>query len=81
VLRTPSLGAALDPSWSPDGRTIAFSGVKDGLTDLYVYDLQTDRLTQLTDDRYAQLQPAWSPDGRSIAFATDLGARGRTSTR
>ncbi len=73
LLRTPTLGAALDPSWSPDGRTIAFSGMREGITDLYAYDLQTDQLTQLTNDRDAQLQPAWSPDGRSIAFATDQG--------
>jgi hypothetical protein len=74
ILRTPDLGAALDPAWSPDGRTIAFSGMREGLSDLYAYDLQADRLTQLTDDRDAQLQPTWSPDGRTIAYATDRGA-------
>ena len=73
ILRTPSLGAALDPAWSPDGRTIAFVGMKEGLSDLYTYDLASNQLTQLTSDRYAQLQPAWSPDGRTLAFATDQG--------
>jgi Tol biopolymer transport system component len=73
LLRTPSLGAALDPAWSPDGQTIAFSGMRDGLSDLYLYDVTTNQLTQLTNDRYAQLQPAWSPDGRTLAFATDQG--------
>ena len=37
------LGEILNPSWSPDGRAIAFSAVAGGLTDLYVYDLAADR--------------------------------------
>jgi Tol biopolymer transport system component len=59
------------PTWSPDGRQIAFTGQKGGLTDLYVYDFDTKRVRGLTDDDYADLEPAWSPDGRTIAFVTD----------
>ena len=73
TLRTPDVGAALDPAWSPDGRYIAFSGNKGGISDLFLYDLQTDRLEQLTRGREAELQPTWSPDGRTLAFATDRG--------
>lgn len=73
ALSTPDIGAALDPAWSPDGRRIAFVGMKGGLSDLYLYDLETNAVTQLTNDRYAQLQPSWSPDGRTLAFATDQG--------
>lgn len=73
ILRTPDIGAALNPAWSPDGRTVAFVGQKGGITDLYVYDLATNAVTPLMQDRYAQLQPAWSPDGRTLAFATDQG--------
>ena len=65
------VGAIQGPSWSPDGRTIAFSGSKGGITDLYVYDLVSETSTQLTDDRNAAYQPVFSPDGRTIAYATD----------
>lgn len=65
------LGEILNPSWSPDGRFIAFSALDGGLTDLFMYDLGTEELTKLTDDLYSDLYPSWSPDGRTIAFVTD----------
>jgi len=61
----------LNPTWAPDGHAIAFSGLSQGLSDLYVYDLMGSRLQRLTNDAYAELHPSWSPDSRVIAFATD----------
>jgi hypothetical protein len=61
----------LNPSWAPDDHAIAFTGMRQGLTDLYVYEFGPARTRQLTNDAYADLHPAWSPDGRRIAFATD----------
>jgi Tol biopolymer transport system component len=66
-----SLDEIFSPSFSPDGRFIAFSGLHGGETDLFIYDLGSKSLRQLTDDFFADLQPAWSPDGRTIAFVTD----------
>lgn len=67
----PELGEAFNPTWSPDGRYIAFSGLVGGLSDLFVYDLQEGTLRRMTNDPYADLQPAWSPDGTTIAFVSD----------
>ncbi|MDR0786603.1 MAG: peptidase S9 [Gemmatimonadota bacterium] len=67
----PGVDEISNPSWSPDGRTIAFSGLAGGSSHLYVVDLQTEEVTQLTTDRHAVLHPTYSPDGRSIAFTTD----------
>jgi WD40 repeat protein len=67
----PKLGEILNPTWSPDGSSIAFSAITGGDTDLFVYDLKTNRERQLTNDPFADLQPAWSPDGRRLAFVTD----------
>ena len=60
------------PSWSPDGNLIAFSGTgKNGRTDIYLYDIKTDSLTQLTDDFYYDQTPSFSKDGKYIAFSSD----------
>jgi Tol biopolymer transport system component len=67
------IGAVNNPAWSPDGARIVFTGTKQGLTDLYLYELESRQLTQLTNDRHADFHPTWSPDGRTIAFASDRG--------
>ncbi len=70
-VKFPSLGEIFNPTWSPDGSRIAFSAQVGGLTDLFVYALETGQLQRLTDDPYADLAPAWSPDGTQIAFVSD----------
>jgi Tol biopolymer transport system component len=70
-IKFPKLGEILNPSWSPDGKKIAFSGLSGGYTDLYIYNLETQELKNMTQDPYGDIEPAWSPDGRWIAFVTE----------
>ena len=70
-IKFPALGEILSPTWSPDGKRIAFSGLTGGYTDLYIYNLETKGLQNLTDDPFGDIHPAWSPDGRWIVFVTE----------
>lgn len=67
----PEVQAILSPSWSRDGRYIAFSGMREGLTDIYVWDLEKNSLRQLTHDLAHDDKPVFSPSGKWIAFETD----------
>lgn len=58
-------------TWAPNGDVVAFSGLKNGYSDIYTYDLNTKELTQLMDDLYSDFQPSFSRDGRYIVFSTD----------
>ncbi|MFL5608505.1 MAG: protein kinase domain-containing protein [Gemmatimonadaceae bacterium] len=60
---------AIDPTWSPDGRRIAFNTrVKE--IDIWVINVDGTGLVKLTDDPAGARAPAWSPDGRKIAYTT-----------
>jgi len=62
-----------NPSFSPDGQQIVFTGFDGGWSDLYIVNRDGTGLRRLTRDGYADIMPQWSPDGRSIAFTTDRG--------
>jgi TolB protein len=54
-----------DPTWSPDGRSIAFTrGRNEGRQYLYTMRADGTHLRRLSD--VATINPAWSPDGRYI---------------
>jgi hypothetical protein len=58
-------------SWSPDGNNIVFQGMSEGQGDLYMYTFNTQKVTQLTNDKYSDYQPSFSRDGKKIIFSSD----------
>jgi Tol biopolymer transport system component len=57
---------AVNATWSPDGKWIAFNSFV--IRDIYVINVDGTGLTQLTSDPANEASPDWSPDGRTIAF-------------
>jgi serine/threonine protein kinase/Tol biopolymer transport system component len=52
-----------DAAWEPDGERIAFDSNRDGdsFYDLFVYNIETDELVQLTFEAANDVAPAWQP--------------------
>lgn len=64
-------GGDFEPAWSPDGKTIAFTSLRDGYMQIYTYgleDAETKRLVKTNINKPAR-QPSWSPDGRQIVYS------------
>ena len=70
-IRVPKLGEIYSLTWSPDSQAIAFSGMTGGVTDIFLVDLKTEEVRQMTSDAFTDLHPSWSPDGAKIALSTD----------
>jgi Tol biopolymer transport system component/imidazolonepropionase-like amidohydrolase len=64
---------ARQPSWSPDGKWIAFFAYRDGGYDLWAIAPDGSHQHKLTWGPYDDREPAWSHDGTQIAFASDRG--------
>ena len=77
VLRDGIIEAG-DPTFSPDGRTLAFYGLdREGKIDIYLYDLikPDAHVVRITEDQYSERDLYWNEDG--IVFASDATESGK----
>ncbi len=73
----PDMGYVIDPAWSPNGQLLAFSWRRpNGNYDIYVMEVVTRQLVELTRDVGRNERPSWAPDGRHLVFEST-----RTGTR
>jgi Tol biopolymer transport system component len=64
---------AADPAWSPDGNSVAVAGFSEtaSFSDIYLLDIGTGRLRQITRNNFSDNQPVFSPDGKRLFFTSD----------
>lgn len=69
IARFPGINSA--PSFSPNDRRMAMTLTsKEGDPNIYVMNLSTRCLTQITNDNAIDTEPTWSPDGNSLYFTS-----------
>ena len=59
----------ISPSWSPDGKKVAYVSFEDRKPVIYVHELATGRRISLSNQKGNNSAPAWSPDGRRLAIS------------
>jgi len=66
------VGEETFPRFSPDGKSIAFSGNYDGNTDVYLIPAMGGMPTRLTHHGMGDRVVGWYPDGKRILYASSM---------
>jgi hypothetical protein len=56
------------PSFSPDGKSVAFDALRNAVGDIFAINLDTKAVTNLTEDPFGDRAPSYSPDGSFIVY-------------
>lgn len=67
----------ISPSWSPDGRELAYVSFESQKAVVYAQEVQTGKRRTIANFRGSNSAPAWSPDGATIAatLSRDAGSQ------
>ncbi len=58
----------MSPSWSPDGKSLAYVSFENQRPEIFVQQLATARRTKIASFRGLNSAPSWSPDGKFLAL-------------
>jgi hypothetical protein len=56
------------PDISPDGRKVAFSALQGAVGDIFIIDIDTGDLKNVTNDQFGDYAPTFSPDGKYLVY-------------
>lgn len=69
-IEMPSVEQQLSPTFSPDGTKVVFQAFSGNQADIFNFDLNTNQLTNLTNDEFFDGAPTYSPEGRWIVYSS-----------
>src|SRR5206468_1236781 len=56
------------PDISPDGREVAFAALSGAIADIFIVNLDSAKVRNVTNDAFGDYAPTYSPDGKSIFY-------------
>lgn len=61
------------PQWSPDGQSVAFAGFDEtaSFDEIFILDIKSGRLRQLTKNSFSDKEPVFTPDGKRLLYTSD----------
>jgi hypothetical protein len=62
------LDQAQAPAILPGGQKVIFSALRDAISDIFVVDLESGEIKNLTNDEFADNNPQVSPDGATVVY-------------
>jgi len=65
------LPAFTNPVWHPNGKDIILTGLNEGQTDLYTFNIRNKRVSKLTDNIYSEIHGNINEEGTKLVFASD----------
>jgi TolB protein len=65
------------PTFSPDGKEIAFCSTRSGNWDIYTMDINGKNVVQVTNDPLQHIHPSFAPDGNRVVYCSIGGKSGQ----
>src|SRR5215212_755613 len=56
------------PDVSPDGTEVAFAALRGAVADIFIVNLQSGEIRNVTNDAFGDYAPTYSPDGKSLFY-------------
>src|SRR3954447_8917092 len=56
------------PDVSPDGKEVAFAAMRGAIADIFIVNLETKEIRNITNDAFGDYAPTYAPDSKSIIF-------------
>ena len=70
-VRPLTIDADQNAAWSPDGRKLVFTSLRDEGQEIYIMNSDGSGQTRLTHNPTPDYQPSWSPNGKSLVFVSE----------